>query len=76
MNFFSNRTTSERFSRRKIPVSNKHNNQASTNSEYTNDSTGSSLLSQINELKKAEEILQDFGSPEDYSERACTCILN
>lgn len=48
----------------------------STNSEITNDSTGSSLISAVQQLKAAEDILQEHGSPEDYTNRLCTCLLN
>lgn len=46
-NFCKNRTTNERFSRRKIPTNNTKTERLSVTSEVTNDSTGSSLLSAI-----------------------------
>ena len=57
MNFFKNRTTNERYSKRKIATQNGKSDRMSVTSEVTNDSTGSSLLSAIQQLKAAEDIL-------------------
>lgn len=71
-----NRTTNERFSKKKVVTQGSKSLRLSVTSDVSHDSTGSSLLSVINQLKASEDILHEFGAPEDYSDRRCSCILN
>ena len=76
-NFWKNRTTNERFSRKKAPPPKEKNDRIpSMGSEISADSTGSSLLSAIQQLKAAEDILKEHGDPLDFEGKCCTCIRN
>ena len=68
-NFAFNRTTNERFSRKKAPRK-KDKNEAPRM-----DSTGSSLLSTTTSML-VEDIIRDFGEPEDYSHKHCVTLHN
>jgi len=76
-NFFKNRTTNERFSRKK-PIEPKKpqvERAISIDSELDRcDSTGSSLLSAIQQQKLAEDVIKEHGDPEDYTGKSCVCI--
>jgi palmitoyltransferase ZDHHC13/17 len=67
-NFCLNRTTNERFSRKKYHSKKDKENQRA-------DSTGSSLLSTTTSVQ-AEDIIREMGAPKDYSESCCACLLN
>lgn len=67
-NFCLNRTTNERFSRKK-------NYGKKVKEDQRADSTGSSLLSTTTSYQ-AEDIIREMGAPNDYSERCCTTVLN
>jgi hypothetical protein len=67
-NFCLNRTTNERFSRKK-------NYGKKVKEDQRADSTGSSLLSSTTSFL-AEDIIREMGAPNDHSERCCTCVLN
>ena len=73
-NFLNNRTTNERYSKKK-PVIPKDKNEH-RGSELSADSTGSSLLSAIQQLKMAEDILKEHGDPEDFGTKSCLSIRN
>lgn len=67
-NFTSNRTTSERFSRRKPPVKkdlNKERKPLSTSESL--DSTGSSLASHMIDPRLAEDIIREYSEVPDFS---------
>lgn len=79
-NFWTNRTTSERFSRKKPPTR-KGSRSASVGSEgslrsESMDSTGSSLASGQADPKQAEDIIREYGEVADYSEASCTALRN
>jgi hypothetical protein len=76
-NFFANRTTNERYSRKKAPAAQGgRTERLSAASDVSRDSTGSSLLSVMHQLKAAEDILNEFGGPEDFEGRSCKCIIH
>lgn len=75
-NFLLNRTTHERYSKKKVATHNGKKERLSVASEVSRDSTGSSLLSVMQLHKASEDILNEFGAPEDFSGRRCSCILN
>ena len=67
-NFCLNRTTNERFSRKK-------NYGKKVKEDQRADSTGSSLLSATTSVM-AEDIIRDMGAPNDHSSSCCSCIQN
>jgi len=78
-NFCTNRTTSERFSRKKPPTR-KGSRSASVGSEASlrsesMDSTGSSLAGRA-DPKQAEDIIREYGEVPDYSEGSCVTLRN
>jgi hypothetical protein len=80
-NFCTNRTTSERFSRKKPPTR-KGSRSASVGSEGSSlrsesiDSTGSSLASGRADPKQAEDIIREYGEVADYSDASCATLRN
>lgn len=79
-NFCSNRTTSERFSRKKPPTR-KGSRSASVGSEgslrsESIDSTGSSLASGQADPKHAEDIIREYGEVPDYTDSSCATLRN
>lgn len=75
-----NRTTNERFSRKKPPAEVKRvitNRTISMDSDMERaDSTGSSLLQEIEKLKQAEDIIKEFADPEDFTGKKCVTLWN
>jgi len=76
-NFLKNRTTNERYSRKR-PMANKDIDRAVSGDSRSEsmDSTGSSLLAVIRQAKEAEDIIKEFGDPQDYTGKSCECIYN
>lgn len=79
-NFCTNRTTSERFSRKKPPTrkgsrSTSVGSEGSLNAESL-DSTGSSLASGQADPKHAEDIIREYGEVPDYSDESCATMKN
>lgn len=77
-NFLKNRTTNERFSKRKplVPANPKIDRAVSVDTESERaDSTGSSLLSVIEQLKQAEDIIKEHGEPREL-QGGCLWIRN
>ena len=78
-NFCTNRTTSERFSRKKPPTR-KGSRSASVGSDSMRsesiDSTGSSLASGQADPQQAEDIIREYGEVADYSDASCTTLRN
>ncbi len=71
-NFCLNRTTSERFSKRKTKNRNTNftSSKASIVSSSDLDSSSSSMISRTTSVI-AEEIIKEMGAPEDYSNKRC-----
>ena len=69
-NFCLNRTTNERFSRKK-PYTKKSSKEVEERAE----STGSSLLS-ANTQVQSDDIIKDMGEPNDFSNQSCSCMHN
>ena len=76
-NFFLNRTTNERFSKRKVRTrsTNMMSSRSSLVSSSDLDSSGSSMISRTTSVI-AEDIIKEMGAPEDYSSRSCSWIYN
>lgn len=64
LNFGMNRTTNERFSKKRPTRRQRMDEQKNERA----DSTGSSLLSTTTSML-AEDVIQDMGAPEDFSDR-------
>ena len=76
-NFCLNRTTNERFSKRKVKTRSENTitSRSSLVSSSDLDSSGTSMVSRTTSVI-AEEIIKDMGAPEDYSRRRCSWIYN
>jgi palmitoyltransferase ZDHHC13/17 len=76
-NFLENKTTNERFSRKKSNKRRKGSKMrgSSVFSESRADSTGSSILSTTTSVI-ANDIIHDYGDAEDYEERCCEIAFN
>jgi len=79
-NFCTNRTTGERFSRKKPPTRKgsrlgSNVSDASIRSESI-DSTGSSLASGQADPRQAEDIIREYGEVPDYSDASCATLRN
>lgn len=76
-NFCLNRTTNERFSKRK--TRNQNTNMTSSKDSIVSssdlDSSRSSMISRTTSVI-AEEIIEEMGAPEDYSYKHCSWIYN
>ena len=82
-NFLQNRTTSERFSRKKPPTRRSTGSRVGSESSRGSvahsesiDSTGSSLASDQPDPRQAEDIIREYGEVPDYTGRSCVRIRN
>ena len=72
-NFCSNRTTNERFGKKKVTT--RSMSKISDVSSERSESTGSSLLSAMT-MERSEDIINEAGAAEDYSHTCMNSCLN
>ena len=72
-NFCTNRTTNERFSRKKVTT--RSMSSVSDATSERSESTGSSLLSAMT-IERSEDIINEAGAAEDYSHTCFASCLN